>query len=354
MNEAILRKIVHAVLYEGYVLYPYRPSVKNQHRWTFGVLHPWSYSQMQGGSDAWAMETECLLQGNEYTTLMVRIGFLQLQDRLVGKMDRPRTELHPGEEPAFEVVARLQVGDRLLLTWQEAVEQEQSIGDLSLSSLVAAPRRIEIAAPACRQLEPVSDPAGEIVAVLVRERRAVTGAIEVSASEVASGLFKLRVRVENLTPPDNPGQESRVEALLRSLVSTHTILCATAGGFVSLIDPPDRLRGPAASCRNLGTWPVLVGDVGERDTMLSAPIILYDYPQIAPESAGDLFDSTEIDEILSLRILTLTESEKQTAAAVDDHVRALLSRTESLNQNELLALHGAVRGLRAMPEGGPT
>ena len=70
------------------------------------------------------------------------------------------------------------------------------------------------------------------------------------------------------------------------------------GEFVSLLEPPPQFESAAAACRNVGTWPVLAGEGGRRDTMLSSPIILYDYPQIAPESPGDLFDGTEIDEIL--------------------------------------------------------
>ena len=143
----------------------------------------------------------------------------------------------------------------------------------------------------------------------------------------------------------------RDEGLLRSLVSTHTILGLRAGEFVSLLDPPDPWRDLAAGCRNEGTWPVLVGENGAKDTMLSSPIILYDYPQVAPESPGDLFDSTEIDEILTLRILTLTDEEKQTMAAVDERARALLHRTESLAGEQLLGLHGTVRDLRPVSEG---
>ncbi len=99
-----------------------------------------------------------------------------------------------------------------------------------------------------------------------------------------------------------------------SLVSAHTVLGVEHGEFVSLLEPPAGLEDLAAQCKNVGTWPVLVGDEGEM--MLSSPIILYDHPQIAPESAGNLFDSTEIDEILSLRILTLTDEEKQRDAAI--------------------------------------
>ena len=91
---------------------------------------------------------------------------------------------------------------------------------------------------------------------------------------------------------------------------------------------------------------MLVGASGERDVMLSSPIILYDYPQLAPESPGDLFDGTEIDEILSLRILTLTDDEKREIRETDERARLILERTESLPEEQFLKLHGVLRGLR--------
>ena len=78
---------------------------------------------------------------------------------------------------------------------------------------------------------------------------------------------------------------------------------------------------------------------------MSAPIILSDYPQIAPESAGDLFDGTEIDEILALRILTLTDAEKQEVRNGDERARQILERTELLPPEHFQKLHGAMRGL---------
>jgi hydrogenase maturation protease len=354
MNQPLLDGIAQAVLYEGYVLYPYRPSVKSRQRWTFGILHPRSFSEAHGDYDSWATQTECLMQGDENTVLRVRLRFLHIQERVVGELYCPRPELPVEGEPAFHVVDRLQVGDRLLLSWQEAVEQEHRTGGLSLASLLAREQTIAFHFADHRQVEPVRGPRGNIVAVLVRRRRALTGAIAVSATAAVPGLFKVQVRVENHTPMDDAGRQSRADALLHSLVSTHTVLNLDAGEFVSLLDPPDPWRAAAASCHNVGTWPVLVGENGEKDTMLSAPIILYDYPRIAPESQGDLFDGTEIDEILSLRILTLSEPEKQAAAAVDERVSALLSRTQALTPDQMLGLHGAMRGLRLVEEGGTT
>ncbi|MFZ3263368.1 MAG: hypothetical protein WA172_05170 [Terriglobales bacterium] len=135
---------------------------------------------------------------------------------------------------------------------------------------------------------------------------------------------------------------------MRSLVSTHTILGATGGEFISLLEPPDELQGLAAQCANVGVWPVLVGEQGERDTLLASPIILYDYPQIAPESIGDLFGGTEIDEILSLRIMTLTDEEKREIRNSDDRARQILERTESMPAEQFMKLHGAVRGMRPL------
>jgi hydrogenase maturation protease len=136
---------------------------------------------------------------------------------------------------------------------------------------------------------------------------------------------------------------------LRALASTHTILEVQDGEFVSLLDPPACWREAATACRNVGAWPVLVGDERQKDRMLAAPIILYDYPRVAPESPGDFYDGTEIDEMLTLRVLTLTDEEKRAMAGVDERASALLARTEALARGQLLGLHGALRSLRPTP-----
>src|SRR5208282_3514178 len=115
--------------------------------------------------------------------------------------------------------------------------------------------------------------------------------------------------------------------------------------------PPEDLKTLASECSNIGTWPVMVGEEGDRDTMLSSPIILYDYPRIAPESPGSLFDGTEIDEILSLRILTMTDQEKHEMRQSDERARQMLERTENMPQEQFMKLHGALRGLHPMSGG---
>src|SRR5262249_37241304 len=156
------------------------------------------------------------------------------------------------------------------------------------------------------------------------------GEIELSAWLVDDDRIRLRCRVANLTPWAPGFEESRDIALMGSLVSAHTIIQVEQGEFVSLLDPPPALRDATGTCRNIGTWPVLVGEPGQKNTVLSSPIIVYDYPGLAPESAGDLFDGTEIDELLTLRILTLSDQEKREMAQSDERDRRILERTESL------------------------
>jgi hydrogenase maturation protease len=159
------------------------------------------------------------------------------------------------------------------------------------------------------------------------------------------------VRVANLARLD--ADATRAEALARALVSAHVVIRVAQGELVSLLDAPDGFRDVAASCSNTGVWPVLVGEEGSRDCMLASPIILYDYPQVAPESAGDLFDATEIDEILALRILTMTDEEKREVRESDDRARRILERTEGLSPEHWERLHGAVRGLRRLTGDSP-
>ena len=339
-------KIAEAVLYEGYMLYPYRASaVKNQQRWNFGVLCPRAYSEEQNGSDAWMMQTECLLQADPGTRLGIKIRFLQIVDRSIGRLKRPFRELPQESEPEFDVVDKLNAGGQTYSSWQEAVEREVIVSPLRPANFLSRePVLFEFSAS--RELEPIHDDSGLVVGVVVREWRAIAGSLEIGVQECWQGVMKVTVRIRNLTLSESPHSWSRADALMYSLVSVHTILAAEDGQFVSLLDPPADLQALVGECSNVGTWPVLAGDVGDRSTILSSPIILYDYPQIAPESPGSLFDGTEIDEILSLRILTMTDEEKQEMRQSDQRGRQILERTENMPPEQFMELHGALRGLQ--------
>jgi hypothetical protein len=217
VNWEPAERIARAVLYEGYLLYPYRASsLKNRKRWTFGTVEP-------GGS----VGTEVLVESVRPPRVAVRLRCLR-----------------EGEEKEAPLEARVE---------------------------------------AC----------GE-------------------------GLYKVGVRVEARDEP---------------LVSCHALLGVEDGAFVSMTDPR------SAVCRRNGFWPVLV----RSDLVLASPILLPDHPRIAPESPGDLFDGTEIDEILSLRIRTLGDGEKEEIRRGDARARRLLERTEALSADDLRALHGAKR-----------
>ena len=353
MNLDRVQKIADAVLYEGYMLYPYRQSaVKNQQRWNFGVLCPRSYSESQNGTEAWSMQTECLLESGQSTTLNVTVRFLQIVDRTVGKLALPLRELPPDAEPAFDVVDGLEIAGQRHVPWQEAVEREVAAPPLHEEAALLY-RPVSFDFPAARTLEPLRDEDGIIVGVLIRESGALSGSVEIDLKQCTEGISKVTVIVRNLTSFGSAEQRDRSDALMDSLVSAHTILALENGVFFSMFAPPENLQGLADECRNLHTWPVLVGEEGDRDIILSSPIILYDYPQIAPESPGALFDGTEIDEILSLRILTLTEEEKREMRQSDQRTRQILERTENMPPEHFMKLHGVLRGLRPTAQEAP-
>jgi hydrogenase maturation protease len=335
------------VLYEGYILYPYRPSVKNTQRWTFGGLYPRDFCLVKSGRESPSMQTQCLLLGHDGSRIDVTIRFLHLTTRQVGKLAGSAAEPASDEEPPLLPVPSLSVDGRQFHSWQEAVEEKVSVDGLVLGELVAGERRTLLEFPGSRTWEPIESRDGRPVGAVVRRRHALLGSLTVAAARLADGCFRLTVKTVNETPLAPPTPHDRDEALLRSFAAAHAAIAVEGGEFVSQIDPPARWRELASANENIGAWPVLVGEPPDRTCLLSAPIILYDYPQIAPESPGGLFDSTEIDEILSLRIMTLTEAEKESMCEIDPRSRDLLRRVESLAPESLFELHGMARDVNA-------
>jgi hypothetical protein len=346
-----VEKIAATVLYEGYVLWPYRRSAqKNQRRWTFGGVYPRAFSETAGTNDPWLMQTQCLVSG-EGPTVEVKVRFLHVVERKVASLRavgcgfQTRPYRGEGRDAAarLEFVDELRVGDERYLAWEEAAEREVVVSGLGLADL-GAPVQAGISIPVGTEEEPLKDEGGEVVGALVRSWRSLVGTVEISAEPVGEGLFVLTVKIMNTAPWD--GQD-REEVLRQTFVSTHTILRVEGGEFVSLMDPPEELRRFAEECENVKTWPVLAGEEGVKNTVLSSPIILYDHPKVAPESPGDLFDGGEIDQLLTLSILSLTDEEKEEARATDPRAREILDRSESLSEEDLMGLHGTVRSLHA-------
>jgi hypothetical protein len=292
VNRELAEKIANTVLYEGYMLYPYRPSsLKNQQRWNFGTLYPPQYEEVRRGTERRSMHVECLLASVQ--------------------QEKPF-------EPAISIRVRfLQLSSTSGNDWGETLERSVEV---------------QFNSPSTERFEFPE----------------ISGSLHFAAEAVNNDVLKLSIDLTNETSLEPPAD--RNHALLRSLVSAHIIVYAERGEFVSLLDPPDALREAVTTCRNIGCFPVLIGAEGERDMLLCSPIILYDYPQIAPESAGNFFDSTEMDEMLTLRVLTLTPEEKQAVRDSDERARALLERTEQDARQQLAKIHGTVRCLRPIDE----
>ena len=333
-----VEKIAAAVLYEGYVLWPYRRSAqKNQKRWTFGGVYPRAFSETAGTNDPWLMQTQCLVTGEE-PIVEAKVKFLQVVERRLGRRS---------EDGTLDFVDEMRVGGERYLAWEEAAEREIVVSGLKLSELGTL-MGAAISIPAGVEEEPLEDEGGRIVGALVRSWRSLEGTVEAEAKPIREGLFRLTVKIMNTAPWDG---QSREETLRQTFVSTHTIMRVENGEFVSLMDPPGELTKLAEGCENLKTWPVLAGEEGDRSMVLSSPIILYDYPKIAPESPGDLFDGGEIDQLLTLSILSLTDEEKEEARATDPRAREILDRSESLTEENLMGLHGAVRSFQTLRSG---
>jgi len=333
---AAAKAVADAVVYEGYVLYPYRASArKNQMRWQFGVLVPPESSALDP-SERSTMRTELIVDPGAAPTLSVRVRCLQVQRRSV------------------EVFGDVDSLDEPLIPWDEAVEQIVEIPAQDLLPLVTASRVEQFRFSSAEEPEIVHSPNREAVARLVRRRESVDGRVVVKATPVAGsgsgpegdggseGLLRLTVTVENLTVwPGATTSPARDKVLRHSLVAVHTMLAVDDGRFVSLLDPPESAREAVAGCVNEGTFPVLISP--DDDVVLSSPITLYDHPAVAPESPGDLYDSTEIDEILALRILTLTDDEKAEARATDPRAAAIVDRVDDMTPELWEQLHGTVR-----------
>jgi hypothetical protein len=335
--------VAEAILYEGYLLYPYRKSAgKNRLRWQFGVLAPRQWAELNlppdegvaGSAESWFQQTECLVEPRgPGATVSLRLRFLHAQRRVV-------EEVTGG---GFKPVPGLDVDGHLLLSFDEATALERDFA-WPVAALAAGPRQVMVEVPGFHAAEDLRDGTGRLRGRVVRRRSPVTIAVRVSAAEVAAPfpLTRIRVRTENVSGGLSSGA-SRDEALTRALLAAHTLIALEGGGFVSLLDPPEWAAPAARDCANIHTMPVLAGEAGRTDLMLSSPIILYDYPRVAPESPGDLFDAGEIDEILTLRALTLTDAEKREARATDPRAAQILDRVEVSSPDVFARLHGTIR-----------
>jgi hypothetical protein len=325
------RAIADAVLYEGYLLYPYRASSsKNQSRWQFGVVGPPGASDAGIGEDN-SLSAQFLIDGASELTLVVR--FLQLQRR------HAERDVGGGR---FEPVDELTSGLQSWVTWDEAVECELSFGPFDLTDL-AQPRTLEVAVDEGRDTEDVDG------GRLIRTRAAISAELNIAVErdDDVVGLYRVSVTVRNT----GAAVADKDTAIATSLIGTHVIAEVVGGEFISLLEPPDSATASVSRLLQHRCFPVLAGRPGERDLLLISPIILYDHPEIAEQSEGALYDSTEIDEILTLRVMTMTDEEKAQARATDPLAAAIIDRCDSMSPEAMQQLHGILRNPHAPAHG---
>jgi hypothetical protein len=309
VNFAAARAVADAVMYEGYILYPYRASApKNRSRWQFGVVMSPGYAAVDPSERDFA-QTECVLEHGAQTTIAVLTRFLQVQRR---------------------------TGDGSC--WDEAVEHEVVVR-VDAARLFDGAHVTEFEIPGGEERD------GDIV----RRRENLIASVSLLATPLPGpwGAMRLRARVDNRSAPATVPR-TRDEALPTALVAAHQLIGVLGGAFISMTDPPEWASAEVQACENVGCWPVLAGPDGGRGIMLSTPIILYDHPELAPESPGELYDGTEIDEILSLRTLALSDAEKEEARATDPRAAALIDRVEALGPDDFNRMHGTIRSPRVV------
>jgi hypothetical protein len=312
-----VRRVADAVLYEGYILYPYRASSqKNRSRWQFGVLMPPAYAAADP-SETTTARAECVFTRDGEPSVDVVVRFLQVQRR---------TSPGPGAPDI----------------WDEAVEREVSV-TVAGAALFGDGTATPFGIPGGEEHEVTAD--GEVI----RVRRELRGVVTVRTTELPGPwqAARLTVGVTNQTAAGL--LDSRAQALPAALVAAHMIITVSGGAFVSMTDPPEWAAPAVSECENAGCWPVLAGPAGAQNVLLASPIILPDHPEVASESPGELYDGTEIDEILTLRTLALTDEEKDAARATDPRAAALIDRVESLDGAALQRLHGTIRGWQGSP-----
>lgn len=203
-----LSAVADAVLYEGYLLYPYRrSSAKNRVRWQFGVLFPrdWVESEgpvvpgVSGSADSWYQRTECLLRiRRPDACVRVRVRYLQVQCKQVQETGRDGDHI---------TVESLRTDDGTVhLTFDEAVPREADV-TVCLDDLLQREHTVPVGAAGGVDIEPLPGHAGR----LVRRREELRASTTVIA--------------ERLSPP------------------------SADSGYIPRTRDPCRIRGPRATRR---------------------------------------------------------------------------------------------------------
>ncbi len=293
--EKPLETLVDSLLYEGYALYPYTPgATKNATPTPFGIVYPPAYAS---GNPATFdhLRAECVLAAPEGARLTGTVRFLQAAG------DRHRATERRLELPATDLseLANAGVGTSFEFEGDERVE----------------------------------------------------GRVRLRAELLEGDLARVRMCVHNSTVIDAGDDPTRAEALRFSLMSTLVVIETSAGAFVSPLERDGTAGAAVAECRSANTFPVLANP---SDTaILGAAFVLPDHPAMAPESLGNLFDNTEIEEALLLHVQALSDSEREQISGQDEAVREMIARAQGTTPEEIMRLHGRLEEIEDAEPGHP-
>ena len=248
-TDSALEALLGTLLYEGYALYPYTSTAaKNATPTPFGIVYPPTYAEESSAAYRLA-STPGDRPGRGGTQVGAELRFLQ---------------------------ASAEGGHR-------AVERRLDIPGRSLAELEVFPYR-----------EPFAFDS-------------LSGRVRLSATPLEPGIWRLAFCVHNSSELE--AGTDRAGALRRSLLSTHPLMWLGGGTFASPLERAGALGRAVAGCASRNTFPVLA--TAQNDVLLGAAIVLPDHPELAPESRGDLFDGTEIEEALVLHVLALSDAERR-------------------------------------------
>ena len=293
MNHGGVDELVSSLLYEGYALYPYTPgAAKNSTPTPFGIVYPPGYAESQPAAFS-MLRLECVLRGGPEAKLTGSVRFLQAAGERHKGVER---RLDPGTATLAEL-ARDGVGGEFEFGAEDAE-----------------------GAPPLR------------------------GRVRIRAELLGPELARVKLCVHNDSEvgPTEGEEPTRAEGLRRSLLSVHPMLeveeAAQGAGFVSPLERDGEAGEAVEASESVNTFPVLVGD-SER-AVLGATIMLPDHPELAPESLGNLFDNTEIEEALLLHVQALSDEEREGISEQDPAVREMIERADKVSNDEMLGLHG--------------
>lgn len=284
--EPAVEELVSSLLYEGYALYPYTPGVKNATPTPFGIVYPPTYAEAQPAAYS-KLRLEGVLEGGPDAELSATVRFLQAA----------------GEG-------------------HEGIERRIGLGPVTLAGLARGPLRERFGF--------------KLRGVETTELR---GRVAIRAEWLGPELARIKVCVHNESElPGGGADATRGEALRWSLLSVHPLAEVDGGRFISPLERDGDVGAAVEGCEPLNTFPVLLGESDE--ALLGAAIALPDHPELAPESLGNLFDNTEIEEALLLHVHALSDDERKQISEQDPAVKEMIERAAASTGEEIIGLHG--------------